>query len=104
MCISKESNLHFRKKVNHTKSIGIVIRKLEKSKVKGQDFILNGLDHDDAGDEWEIVNDEIYFKRHRPLELIEKRSRKREIELLRYNEHLGKLKREAPQLWSRKSR
>jgi hypothetical protein len=47
----------------------------------------------------EEVKDEIYEKRHRPLELVEKRSRKREIELMQYAEHLNRLKKEAPQLW-----
>lgn len=48
----------------------------------------------------EEVKDEIYEKRHRPLELVEKRTRKREIELMQYAEHLNRLRKEAPQLWA----
>lgn len=40
-----------------------------------------------------------YEAHHRPLELAEKRARRREAELDRYQEYLTKLKAEAPQLW-----
>ena len=47
----------------------------------------------------ENVEDPVFEKRHRPLELLEKRSKKRELELIQYAAHLERLKQEAPQLW-----
>lgn len=46
---------------------------------------------------------EIISKRHRHLETIEKRIRRREIELIKYNEHINSLKRSAPELWSNRA-
>ncbi len=43
--------------------------------------------------------DEFYNRMHRPLENIEKRAKRREIELMRYAEHMGKLREEAPELF-----
>lgn len=43
---------------------------------------------------------ETISKRHRHLETMEKRIRRREIELIKYNEHINSLKRSAPELWS----
>ena len=40
--------------------------------------------------------------RHRPLELAERRERRREEELLRYEEYIRKLSREYPELLNRK--
>lgn len=53
-----------------------------------------------------LVNDSLevtYSSRHRPLELAERRARKREAELDRYMAYISRLKREAPELWSKKS-
>lgn len=53
-----------------------------------------------------LTNDSLeaaYYRRHRPLELAERRARKREAELDRYMAYISRLRREAPELWSKKS-
>jgi len=47
----------------------------------------------------ESTNENSYLVRHRPLELAERRERKREAELLNYQAYIEKLRREFPGLW-----
>lgn len=41
----------------------------------------------------------LYESRHKPLELAEKRARKREAEIDRYNSYIARLRHESPELW-----
>lgn len=44
------------------------------------------------------LSDEQYSKRHRPMEIAERRARKRELEVHNYNRYVQSLKGECPQL------
>lgn len=48
------------------------------------------------------MSDEDFLQRHRPLELAERRERKREDELIRYELYIRKLSKEYPELLNRK--
>ena len=48
------------------------------------------------------MSDEDCLQRHRPLELAERRERKREEELIRYELYIRKLSKEYPELQNRK--
>ncbi len=50
----------------------------------------------------EIITDDACLHRHRPLELAERRERRREDELIRYEQYIRKLGREYPELLNRK--
>lgn len=47
----------------------------------------------------EFLSDERFLKKHRPLELAERRARKREIEVAKYYRYIQRLREECPQLW-----
>jgi hypothetical protein len=51
----------------------------------------------------ECTDDEFYLKRHRPMEIVERRARKREAEVALYAEYIMRLRRNSPELWSRKT-
>ncbi|PJF17187.1 ARM repeat-containing protein [Paramicrosporidium saccamoebae] len=51
----------------------------------------------------ECTNDEFYLKQHRPMEIAERRARKREAEVALYAEYITQLRRNSPELWSRKT-
>ena len=51
----------------------------------------------------ECLADTAYERRHRPIELAEVRTRKREVELERYQRYITRLKKESPELWSKKA-
>lgn len=48
------------------------------------------------------MSDEDCLQRHRPLELAERRERRREEELVRYELYIRKLSKEYPELLNRK--
>lgn len=52
-----------------------------------------------AKNQKEDVDDNVVYSRHRPLENAERRERKREEELLRYEEYIAKLHRDYPELF-----
>jgi hypothetical protein len=47
----------------------------------------------------EVVDDESVHARHRPLENAEKKERRREEELMRYEAYIAKLRRDYPELF-----
>lgn len=47
----------------------------------------------------DYLADDFYLKMHRPMELKERRARKREDELARYREYISQLRQNAPELW-----
>jgi len=50
----------------------------------------------------ELVTDQAFMLRHRNHELLEKRQRKRDEELCRYEEHMKQLRRDFPELWAKR--
>jgi hypothetical protein len=50
----------------------------------------------------EDLEDDVYLKRHRPMEIAERRAKKREAEVARYSEYIMRLRQNSPELWCRK--
>ena len=48
-----------------------------------------------------MTGDDEYLARHRPLEMAERRERRREEEIIKYYDAIDKLRREFPGLWKR---